>query len=59
MIDARGEELYKEMMDSLCPKDNILTDAQKNAMAVFDRYMNRLNETTGMFYGKNGEVLTE
>jgi hypothetical protein len=57
MIDAKGEELYKEMMDSIYPKDNVLTETQKYAMAAFDIHMNRLNKTTGMFYAKNGEVL--
>lgn len=59
MIDAKGEELYKEMMELICKKDNVLTETQKYAMAAFDRHMNRLNKTTGMFYSKNGEVLME
>jgi hypothetical protein len=29
MIDAEGQELHKVMMDLICPKDNVLTEAQK------------------------------
>jgi hypothetical protein len=57
MIDMKGQELYKTMMDLLCPKEDVLTEAQRNAMVVFDNYMNSLNHTTRVLYSKSGEVL--
>lgn len=57
MIDAKGTRLYSEMMCLIGVEENRVSKEVEDAMADYDKYMNALNGTHGMLYGKHGEVL--
>jgi hypothetical protein len=47
------------MMCLIGVEENRVSKEVEDAMADYDKYMNALNETHGMLYGKHGEVLME
>jgi len=57
MIDEEGRRLYNEIIALLAAEEDNLSEDIKKAMDKYDEYMNILNCTKNVMYGKHGEVL--
>lgn len=57
MIDSRGRALHALIAILIELEEECISDPLSEAMDRFDKYMNHLNNTEGIIYNKNGEVM--
>ena len=57
MIDKRGRALHAIIVILIELEEEGFSDPLSEAIERFDLYMNRLNETEGTLYDKEGKVL--
>jgi len=59
MIDTRGRTLHAIIAILIEIEEERFSDPLSEAMENFDTYMNRINQTEGFLYDKDGNVLVE
>lgn len=57
MIDVVGRRMYAKIIEVMEEEADVISPPLSQAMDVFDEHMNRVNNTKGVMYDKNGGVL--